>query len=200
LVRAVVVPRPLLVGAVASFSLLTWWAGAGWEAQAAASPAEEARQILSAVEADAATRELVSRAVAQAHSALDRAQASADAGPQRELWEATALEWAEIARDLQRARAAEQASDRLEQSLSTLQTELVRTRASVEQALARVGRARQELTDLERNEGSPASKAPTGKTPTPTGKTPTPTGKAPTPTGKAPTPTGQANPTSGARP
>ena len=110
LVRAVVVPRPLLVGAVASFGLLTWWAGAGWEAQAAASPAEEARQILTAVEADAAARELVSRAVAQAHSALDRAGASAEAGAERELLEATALEWAESARDLQRARAAEQAS------------------------------------------------------------------------------------------
>lgn len=197
LVRAVVVPRPLLVGAVASFSLLTWWAGARWEAQAAANPAEEARQILSAVEADAATRELVSRAVTQAHSALDRAQASAEGGPQRELWEATALEWAEIARDLQRARSAEQTSDRLEQSLSALQTELVRTRASVEQALARVGRARQELTDLERTEpGSPASKGPAGKAPTPAGKAPA--GKAPA--GKTPAPADQAPPASGARP
>src|SRR6185436_4935778 len=108
--------------------------------------------------------ELVSRAVAQAHSALDRAQASAEAGSERELLEATALEWAQSARDLQRARAAEQASDGLEQSLSTLPTELVRTRASVEQALARVGRARQELSDLERNRASapaPASGAPT---------------------------------------
>jgi hypothetical protein len=164
LVRAVVVRRPLLASAVASFSLLTSWAGSRWEAQAAASPAEEARQLLTAVEADAATRELVSRAVAQAHSALDRAQASAEAGTERELLEATALEWAQSARDLQRARAAEQASDGLEQSLSTLQTELVRTRASVEQALARVGRARQELTDLERNApGSGAIKAPSSK-------------------------------------
>ena len=211
LVRAVVFPRPLLVGAVASFSLLALWAVVGGEVRAAASPAEEARQILSAVEADATTRELTSRAVAQAHSALDRAQASAEAGPQRELWDATALEWAEIARDLQRARAAEQASDRLEQSLSTLQTELVRTRASVEQGLARVGRARQELAELERNEpGSPAGKTPAGKAPadkapagkaaTPADKAPTPTGKAPTPAGKAPTPADQAPPASGARP
>jgi hypothetical protein len=65
--------------------------------------------------------------------------------------EATALEWAELARDLKRTRDAEQSSDRLEQSLSAVQTELVRTRASVEQALARVGRARQELEELERS-------------------------------------------------
>src|SRR6185436_8049227 len=124
--------------------------------------------------------ELVSRAVAQAHSALDRAQASAEAGTERELLEAAALEWAQSARDLQRARAAEQASDGLEQSLSTLQTELVRTRASVEQALARVGRARQDLNDLERNvPGSAAIKAPANKAATPTDQAPA--GKALTP-------------------
>jgi hypothetical protein len=190
------------------------WAGVRREAHAAGNPAEEARQILTAVEADAATRELVSRAVTQAHSALDRAQASGEAGAQRELWDATALEWAEIARDLQRARAAEQASDRMEQSLSLLQTELVRTRASVEQALARVGRARQELTDLEHNEpGSPAGKAPPGKATTPAEKAPAgkAAGKGPTgnvdqapagtfPAGKAAAPADQPAPASGARP
>jgi uncharacterized membrane protein len=108
---------------------------------------------LQAVEADESASELVSRAVNQAHVTLD--QASHNAVPdQRAALAATALEWAEIARDLKRARDAEQASDRLEQSLSGLQTELVRTRASVEQALARVGRARQELLELERNKAA----------------------------------------------
>ena len=113
--------------------------------------------MLQAVEADESARELVSRAVNQAHASLGQAARSTVAD-QRAALEATALEWAEIARDLKRARDAEQASDRLEQSLSGLQTELVRTRASVEQALARVGRARQELLELERNKAGAAAR------------------------------------------
>ena len=128
---------------------------------AASSPTEEARRILQAVEADESAHELVSRALNQAHSTLD--QAAHEATPDRRAaLEAMALEWAETARDLKRAHDAEQASDRLEQALSGLQTELVRTRASVEQGLARVGRARQELSELERNKsagGVPAGAA-----------------------------------------
>jgi hypothetical protein len=37
----------------------------------------------------------------------------------------------------------------LEQEVSSLQTELVRSRAAVEQAAARVGRARQELVEAQ---------------------------------------------------
>lgn len=125
---------------------------------AAKGPADEARRILQAVEADESAHELVSRAVNQAHATLD--QSAQEAAPdRREALESLALEWAQTARDLKRARDAEQASDRLEQSLSTLQTELVRTRASVEQALARVGRARQELSELERSKGTGAAPA-----------------------------------------
>jgi hypothetical protein len=149
-----VVSKPILACATALLGLLTVWSTVRAQAPAGAnSPAEEARIILQAVEADESARELVSRAVNQAHSTLDQAAHSAVA-EQRAALEATALEWAEIARDLKRARNAEQASDRLEQSLSGLQTELVRTRASVEQARARVGRARQELLELERNKAA----------------------------------------------
>jgi ABC-type transporter Mla subunit MlaD len=114
--------------------------------------------VLQVVEADESARDLVSRAVSQAHAALDAAGKNTVAG-QRAALEATALEWAELARDLKRTRDAEQSSDRLEQSLSALQTELVRTRASVEQALARVGRARQELGELERGKAAGVSGA-----------------------------------------
>jgi hypothetical protein len=113
---------------------------------------------LQALEADESAREHVSRAVNQVHATLD--QAAHEAAPDRRAaLEGLALEWAQTARELKRARDAEQASDRLEQSLSALQTELVRTRASVEQALARVGRARQELSELERNKGAGAAPA-----------------------------------------
>jgi hypothetical protein len=149
-----VLEKRLLACAGTLLSLLTVWSTVRAQAPAIANnPAEEARNILQAVEADESARELVNRAVNQAHVTLDRAAHTA-APEQRATLDSTALEWAEIARDLVRARDAEQSSDRLEQSLSALQTELVRTRASVEQALARVGRARQELLDLERNKTS----------------------------------------------
>jgi ABC-type transporter Mla subunit MlaD len=143
------VKKPVVAWASALLGLLTVWSTVRAQAPAGASPAEEAVQVLQAVEADESARELVSRAVSQAHATLDAASKNTVPG-QRAALEATALEWAELARDLKRTRDAEQNSDRLEQSLSALQTELVRTRASVEQALARVGRARQELGELER--------------------------------------------------
>jgi len=159
LVRAVLVSKPILVCAATVFGLLTVWSTVRAQAQAEAnSPAQEARIVLQAVEADESASELVSRAVNQAHVTLDQAAHNPVPG-QRAALEGTALEWAEIARDSRRARDAEQASDRLEQSLSGLQTELVRTRASVEQALARVGRARQELLELERNKAASSAAA-----------------------------------------
>lgn len=154
LVRAVLVSKPILACAATLLGLLTVWSTVRAQAQAgASSTAEMARNVLQGVEADESASELVSRAINQAHATLDQA-AHNGVPDQRAALEATALEWAEIARDLKRARDAEQASDRLEQSLSGLQTELVHTRASVEQALARVGRARQELLELERNKAA----------------------------------------------
>ena len=164
LVRAVVVQKPIVAGMAVLFGALTVWSTVGAQAPSVANiagagaPAEQARQILQAVEADESARELVSRALNQAHSTLD--QASYEPAPERRAaLEAMALEWAQTARDLKRARDAEQASDQLEQSLSALQTELVRTRASVEQALARVGRARQALRELERSKSAGAAPA-----------------------------------------
>lgn len=154
MVRAVVVKKAVIVCASALLGLLTVWSSVRAQGTAgASSPAEEARQLLQAAEADEASRELVSRAAQQARAAL-AAAAKNEVPAQRAALEATALEWAELARDLKRTRDAEQTSDRLEQSLSAVQTELVRTRASVEQALARVGRARQELNELERSKGA----------------------------------------------
>lgn len=57
--------------------------------------------------------------------------------------------WAQIARDIQRTRQTEREADRLEKSASELSAELVRTRAAVEQAKARVGRSRKVLEQLE---------------------------------------------------
>lgn len=141
-------------------SLFLVWAGVPSAARAAAVGAgEEAHQILVSLEADPALRELVARPVAQARAALSKADAKGLSAKQHALFEATALEWAGVARDLKRARDTEQESDRLEQGLSSIQTELVRMRAAVEQALARVGRARQDLTEHEHPPDKPAHAA-----------------------------------------
>jgi hypothetical protein len=149
--------KALRYGLEVSFSLLLVWAGVPSAARAAAvGSGEEARQILASLEGDPAVRELVSRPVAQARAALSKADEKGLSPKQHALFEATALEWAGVARDLKRARDTEQESDRLEQGLSSIQTELVRMRAAVEQALARVGRARQDLSEHEHPPDKPA--------------------------------------------
>src|SRR6187431_1780924 len=112
-------------------------------------PADRAKSIIAELEADPAERELVTPAVARARERL--AQAEAEQAPDRAaILNDTALQWAEVARDLKRASLAEQASDRLEQEASALQTELARQRAAVEQAMARVGQARRAVQELQR--------------------------------------------------
>jgi hypothetical protein len=119
------------------------------DAQAAATGVgERARALIAEVETNASARDLVGPSVDRAKAAL--AKASSGAAPAAaSLLEEAALEWAEVARDLLRASAAERASDSLEQESSAIQTEIARVRAAVEQTMARVGRARQELKELE---------------------------------------------------
>jgi hypothetical protein len=117
--------------------------------------AERANSLLVEIEADPSVRELAGPALAHSREAL--AQAAAENAPSRAaISEETALEWAEVARDLVRASAAEAASDRLEQDASALQTEIARLRAAVEGAMARLGQARHELDRLE-GAASPAA-------------------------------------------
>lgn len=119
-----------------------------WSARAAGGLADRARALLAQIEADPTAKDLVEPATSRAAAALTKS--ATEPQPARaELYEAAALEWAEVARDLRRAREAELASDQLERELSALHTELVRSRAAVEQAVGRVGRARQGLAELE---------------------------------------------------
>lgn len=129
-----------------------------WRASGAGALADRARALLAQIEADPAAKDLVAPATSRATAALSRATAEPEPAT-AELYEAAALQWAEVARDLRRAREAELASDQLERELSAIQTELVRSRAAVEQAVARVGRARQGLTELE----AAAAENPAGK-------------------------------------
>lgn len=127
------------------------------------SSAERASGILAELEAEPSGRELAAPAVGRARDSLARAEA-ANVPAHAAILQDTALEWAEVARDLKRASAAEQASDRLEQEASALQAELARLRAAVEQAMARVGQARHDVAELENGKGggrpTPAPAAP----------------------------------------
>jgi hypothetical protein len=147
--------RSILRISVPALGVLCAVGASGWEADASGGSAgEQARGLIAELGADASARELVGPATARATEALVRAQAAQGAGQAAALEEA-ALEWAQLAQDLKRARDAEQASDRLEQEVSSIQTELARSRAAVEQATARVGRAHQELTELQASAAPP---------------------------------------------
>lgn len=157
--------RGVPCGAVLAFA-----AALQWNAHAAPpGVADRARALIAELEADAAARELVQPTVGRAKQALSRAE-SAPAAHAAPL-EDTALEWAEVARDLVRASAAERASDALEQEASALATEIARLRAAVEHAMARVGRARQDLKALEGG-APPAGALPAGTVPVQPGPKP----------------------------
>jgi hypothetical protein len=147
-------------GTPAIWAVFAVWAALPGDALATpVNTGETARAIIAELQADASARELAGPALSRAEGALLRVRG---ASPTRApMLEATALEWAEVARDLVRASAAERASDKLEQDASAIQTELMRLRAAVEQTMARVGRARQELKELEAGASSPGT-APRG--------------------------------------
>lgn len=153
-----------------------------WNAGAAPSSgiAGRARALAAELEANPTAHELAKPALGRAKGALSRAEAApADAAA---LLEGTALEWAEVARDLIRASEAERASDSLEQEASALQTELERWRAAVEQMTARVGRVRQDLKALDATPakaGVPSSRPPASAPPSPAPAPPAPEAASP---------------------
>jgi hypothetical protein len=157
-------------------SVLIVTGGAALYRSAFAAPSgagERAKSILTEVEAEPAGRELAAPGVAHARDRLARAEAASEPAHAAILQD-TALEWAEVARDLKRAGLAEQASDRLEQEASALQTELASLRAAVEQAMARLGQARHDVAELETSKSGRAAPAPAspaaGPTPAPSGE------------------------------
>jgi hypothetical protein len=179
--------------------LATW---AAFESDARATPGgagETARSLIAELERVGVAPGLVGPALSRAKEALSTAERAA---PTRApLLESTALEWAEVARDLARASAAEQASDRLEQDVSVAESEIARLRAAVEQTMARVGRARQELKELETKPAASrgASMPYAAKTPAPRAPAPVPSAdKSPAGAKPAPSATPSAPPTTGA--
>ncbi|MDC0682580.1 hypothetical protein [Sorangium atrum] len=94
---------------------------------------------------------VVAEPVAQAKRALQRAQgarAAGDAAHARQL-DAVALEWAETARTLLRAAAAEATAVEAAKRAREVETKLERARALLEETQARRGRAAAELDRIE---------------------------------------------------
>jgi hypothetical protein len=108
--------------------------------------AELLARVAEAESTDPAAGELVGRFRGESERALARAEASEIPARHRELLQDLALEWAQVAGDLLLARGAELEADRAERELSDVRTELVRSRAAVEQAQARLGRARRDVS------------------------------------------------------
>ena len=125
---------------------------------AATGSADRAKAVLAELDAEPSGQELTAPAVERARQSIARADAATVPAHAAILGD-SALEWAEVARDLKRASLAEQASDHLEQEASVLETELARLHAAVEQALARVGQARHALAKADGGEPRPAPPA-----------------------------------------
>jgi hypothetical protein len=127
-------------------------------------------------------------AVAHATEALEQATRFRAAGDEAhaKAAEGLAREWAETARDLAQAAAAErQAEDRKRQAMEA-QAQLERTRALVEDGIARLGRLRAEIsapvktaTAVEVHEGQPKPPVATGRTSASLPKSGVPNGSTP---------------------
>ena len=111
----------------------------------------KAEKIIKDVEARAArepkTAAVVAAPIATAKRSLERGHGALAAGdaPHARMLFGLALEWAETARDLERAAAAEQVANTTEKSASEAATQVERARALLEETQARRGRALAEL-------------------------------------------------------
>jgi len=139
--------RSRLVGTVVA---ILWLAASGAWAQG--DDHALAQGIVDELGRDAAHREIVTEPVEQARQALERAVRLRAVGDERHARAADGLarEWAEVARDLVRAADAEtQAADVRRKALDE-QVQLERTRALVDEEIARIGRLQAELATAQR--------------------------------------------------
>jgi hypothetical protein len=119
----------------------------GGSGEAAGDP----RVLLHQLEQDAAHRTLLADALTETRDALERAHRFhilRDEGHARDA-EALALEWAEMGRDLVRASDAEERAAQVRRKATDGQVQLDRTRALVEETVARLGRLRAEIAEME---------------------------------------------------
>jgi hypothetical protein len=139
------------------------WVGAGAAACAvgAASAPAKAQQaddhaaavaIAAQLEHDTAHGPVVAEALSKTKDALERATRFRAAGDEAHAKAADglALEWAQTGRDLTRAAEAEATAAELRHKAVDAQAQLERTRALVEEGIARVGRLRAQLLEAEK--------------------------------------------------
>jgi len=150
----------LLVGVVAGVLAVAAPAAAQDEDRAAA------QALVQQLDHDAAHHAVTAEALAQAKDALERATRLRTAGDEAHALTADGLarEWAETARDLVRASDAEAKASELRRKAMDAQAQLERSRALVEEGIARVGRLRAEIEEAERQDRT-AVEAHAGETP-----------------------------------
>ena len=119
-------------------------------------------QILAGAGSSSTEAALLRAPLAEAKKALERARGARQSGDvaHAELLEGLAREWAEIARDLQRAAAIEADAGSLESSAAQAALRAERARALLEEAISRRGRAEAELEKLSADAGSFPPKPP----------------------------------------
>lgn len=113
---------------------------------------EDPRTAVAQLEQDTAHQAIVVNALARAKDALERAtrlHALRDEAHAAEA-DALALEWAVVGRDLIRAVDAEASAADVRRRATEAQAQLERSRALVEEAIARVGRLQTEMARAQR--------------------------------------------------
>lgn len=142
-------------------------AGAALATTPLGNPRVETRQILKALAANPESRKLTKEPADKARQALDRAQQARSAGDYQHatMLDDLALEWAQTARDVQRAAALEARATKLEKQAADAARKARRAHALLEETVARRGRARTRLDELKKAGAhpTPPETAPKGK-------------------------------------
>lgn len=143
--------------------VLLWAVPASADAEA---PRTRALALIQKLEANTAAKQLLSTTLSEAKQALVRADRARKAGdhPHGAALETLALEWAELAGELERTAAAERAASELEKKRIELENKLDRTRMLIEQLNAQRARTEAELVKIQAEKApAPAAPAPTSK-------------------------------------
>ena len=159
--RPLPLPAALLFStavALAPGAALAHGGGAAMPAEVPASPPGDGataqgivRDLEAKAGADAETARVVAEPVKSAKRALERAHGARASGDElhARMLDGLALEWAESARDLDRAAAAERASVATSKQANVVETAAKQARALLEETQARRGRTAAELERVE---------------------------------------------------
>lgn len=127
-------------------------AGAALAATPLGNPRKETQSIIKGLEAKPDQAKLAKQPLDKARQALDRGHQARAAGDYRHagMLESLALEWAQTARDLDRAVTAEHRAEKVEKQAADAATKARHARALLEETVARRGRAQERLDRLKK--------------------------------------------------